>query len=132
YGWAVAQDIYGLETSPFVLVKPTDLVGPRVVRHRTLDERELAAFWSATKQLGYPTGPLYQLLVLTGTRLREWANARWREVDLDKRLLVLGRERVKSDVPHVVPLCDQAVAILESLPRQSDFVFTTTGTTPAS
>jgi integrase len=75
------------------------------------------------------------LLALTGQRRSDVSKARWPEFDLGKKLWSIPAERYKTDAPHVVPLSDDAVAILESLPRfrSGDHVFTTTfGRRPAS
>jgi integrase len=53
----------------------------------------------------------------------------WAELDLDNALWVLPRERVKNDRRHEVPLAQQAVTIIEQLPRivGSPLVFTLNG-----
>jgi integrase len=48
---------------------------------------------------------------------------RWSELDLDKRLWTIPRERTKSDRGHVVHLSDFAAEILGALPRLGDLVF---------
>ena len=85
-------------------------------------------FWAATESLGYPYGPLLQLLLLTGQRKSEVAEMEWKEVDLDRRLWRIPAERFKSDETHLVPLCDDSYALLKTLPRfdHGDFVFSTT------
>src|SRR3712207_8847478 len=35
------------------------------------------SFWKATGTLGYPFGPLFRILALTGARLDEWSSAQW-------------------------------------------------------
>jgi integrase len=57
-----------------------------------------------------------RLLALTGQRKSEVAEARWSEIDLARKLWVIPAERMKADAAHVVPLSDDAVAILKSLP----------------
>jgi integrase len=58
---------------------------------------------------------------------------RWDEIDLDRRVWTLARERVKTDSRHDVPLSDPAVAILQALPRIGDeYVLTTNGQAPSS
>ena len=54
--------------------------------------------------------------------------ARWREIEQDKRLLTIPPERFKSDAPHLVPLTMEVETILESLPRftTGDYLFSTT------
>jgi integrase len=84
--------------------------------------------WAATETLGYPYAPLFRLLLVSGQRKSEVAEARWSEFDLEKREWVIPAERMKAAAAHVVPLSDEAMAILAELPRfkQGDYVFTTT------
>ena len=92
-----------------------------------LSDAELAALWKATEPLGYPHGPLYRLLMLTGCRLGEVAGARWKEFKLAERLWTIPAERFKSEQQHLVPLSEDAVSLIENLPRWTGpFVFTTT------
>src|SRR5437868_2435933 len=75
-------------------------------------------------RLGYPYGPLFQLLMLTGQRKSEVAEMRWSEIDLAKKLWIIPPERMKADAAHIVPLSDDVVAVLTSLPRfDGDYVF---------
>jgi integrase len=41
------------------------------------DDRELALVWKASRRLGYPFGPMIQLLILTGVRRNEIAESTW-------------------------------------------------------
>jgi integrase len=106
-------------------------------RDRVLTDSEIKAAWEAFEAIGWPFGPLAQLLLLTGARRDEVADARWPEIDLDKKIWTIAKERAKNGVAHEIPLSDAAVAILKSLPRirdgrKSDLVFTTTGKTSVS
>jgi integrase len=102
-------------------------------RDRVLSDEELALVWQGTDDLGWPFGPLFKLLLLTGQRRAEVAAMRWSEVDLVAKLWTLPKERVKNGTEHVVPLSTVAISILERLPRvKGDFVFTVTGTTSVS
>jgi len=128
FNWAINRGTYGLETSPCDRVKPAALIGPKQPRQRVLSDAELAALWHGSEELGYPFGPLYQLLVLTGARKSEVAGARWGEFNLPKKIWTVPPERFKSNASHVVPLSDAAVSIIEALPRftKGDHLFTTT------
>ena len=89
--------------------------------------------WHAADGLGWPFGPLVKLLILTGQRRDEVARMEWGELDFEKKLWTLPKERTKNNEPHIVPLNDVAIAILEALPRVSDtYVFSTNGTAPSS
>jgi integrase len=127
FSWAIDQHVYGLETSPFERLKPKALIGKKEMRTRVLNDEELRAFWRATRRLGYPYGPLFRLLAATGQRKSECAEARWPEFDIARKLWVIPAERMKADAPHVVPLSDDVIAILESLPRfkKGDYLFST-------
>jgi Arm DNA-binding domain/Phage integrase family len=106
FNFALARDV--IEHNPCKQLKRRDLVGSKRHRERTLTDAELHAAWRASGRLGYPFGPLYRLLLLTGARLDEAAGARWREFDLDSKLWVIPAERFKSGTAHTVPLSDEA------------------------
>jgi integrase len=82
-------------------------------RERVLSLEEARIAWRAAETLGYPFGPIYQLILLTGCRQGEWSACLGRYVDLKQALLVLPAIAYKSDHVHVVPLVPQAVDILE-------------------
>ena len=44
--------------------------------------------------------------------------ARWDEIDLEKRTWTIPAARMKMERDHHVPLCDRAMEILQSLPRE--------------
>ena len=128
FGWAIARGVYGITSSPLDRMKPRDLIGEKKARTRTLTDPEIIALWRAAGRLGYPYGPLFQLLLLTGQRRSEIAEASWREIDLKARLLTIPAERMKGDAPHTVPLTDDALRIIEALPRfgDGDYLFSAT------
>src|SRR5262249_7403722 len=135
FAWAIDQHVYGLETSPCDRLKPKAIIGKKLLRKRVLDNDELRAFWRATARLGYPYGPLFRMLALTGQRKSEVAEARWAEFDLARKLWTIPAARMKADAAHIVPLSDDVLAILKSLPRfkRGDHVFSTTfGETPVN
>jgi integrase len=129
FGWALSRDI--VETLPTAGVeRPTK----EKARDRTLSDSELKNVWCAASKVGFPFGPLVQLLILTACRRGEIATLRWSEVDLDLAVITLPAERVKNGVRHEIPLSAPAIAILKSLPRTngSAFVLTTNGEAASS
>jgi integrase len=128
YSWAIGTQEYGITSSPVERLSPKDLIGRREPRERTLTDTELCSVWDAAGLMGYPYGPVFRLLVLTGQREREVADASWSEIDLPKRLWTIPAVRMKGGAAHEVPLSPAAVALLEALPRftAGDFLFTTT------
>jgi integrase len=117
FSWAIDQEVYGLESSPCDRLKPKAIIGKKVFRTRILNDEELRAFWRATARLGYPYGPLFRMLMLTGQRKSEAAEAPWSEFDLDRKFWTIPAERMKADAAHLVPLSDDVIEILRSLPR---------------
>lgn len=117
-----------IEVSPCDRIRPSKLVGPVKPRQRTLNDAEVRAFWIATDKLPYPHGPLHRLVLLTATRLREVADAEWKEFDLEARVWNIPPERTKTRAAHIIPLSDQAVELLTSLPRKRGrYVFCAVG-----
>jgi integrase len=70
-----------------------------------------------------------EVCILTVTRSQEVRLMEWVEIDLKKRTWLIPGEKmkVKGDTaegkPHLVPLSDQAIAIIESMPRLGCYVF---------
>ena len=129
FNWCVAQDI--LSVSPCAGVKPPTAERSR---DRVLSDDELRHVWQAADQVGWPFGPLVQLLALTGQRRDEVGRMQWSEIDIEKRLWALPAGRVKNNQLHQVPLSDAALDVLKGAPQiaGSPFVFTTNGTAPSS
>jgi len=126
FNWCVEQEL--VTASPCASMKPP---AAETSRDRVLSDDELRHVWKAADQLGAPFGSIVQLLTLTGQRRGEVAGMEWGEIDLEKGLWSLPRERVKNDRRHEVPLSPQAIAILKGLPRISDrYVFSLNGTSP--
>lgn len=126
FNWAKGRDI--IEANPLDGIKPP---APEKPRNRVLTDDEIRLFWNACDGLGYPFGPIYRLLLLTGQRLREVAEMTWHEIDGD--LWTLPGARSKNADEHAVPLSVEAQAVLDGLPRIGGrYVFTTTGNSPVS
>jgi integrase len=94
-------------------------------RERVLSDAEIVLLWRACDEEGEPYGSFAKLLLLTGQRRGEVAEMHRDEIDLVKRLWSLPGTRTKNAKPHIVPLSDQAVRILEPLLAGGHaFVFT--------
>ncbi|WP_313807575.1 tyrosine-type recombinase/integrase [Sphingobium sp.] len=105
---------------------------------------ELAEIWTATAALGYPFGPLIQLLITLPMRREEIAAMKVAELSLgdDKRPddaeWVLPGDRTKKKNALRVPLSALSRSIIKAAiahpdrPTDSPFVFTTTSETSVS
>ena len=129
--WRVRRDSLTFPKSP---ADGVDSPAAESQRERVLSDAELAALWRAADGDFYPFGPLVKLLILTGCRRDEVRQAVWSEFDLPARTWTLPPARTKNGHPHLVPLCDKAVTILEAMPRikGSGLLFTADGEKPIS
>jgi integrase len=70
-----------------------------------------------------------EFAVLTGARSNEVLAAKWPEFDLGARCWTVPLARMQKDKarsePHRIPLSDRAMAILQALPRDGDYIFAT-------
>ena len=67
-----------------------------------------------------------QLLLLTFVRTGELVEARWDEINFEQAMWVIPAERMKMNLPHIVPLAHQSLAIfreLKELNGNREFIF---------
>jgi integrase len=102
-----------------------------------LSDEELRLVWLAAEALGFPFGPIFQLLILTGQRRGEVAGMTRGELDLVSAMWVIPPERAKNGLRHSVPLAPPAIAILKAQPRfdrakgEADWVFSPGASAPS-
>jgi integrase len=110
----------GLENNPGHKVhKPGDLAP----RDRDLNEYEVTTLFRA---LGNNTfAKVIKLLLYTACRRSEVIEARWSEIDLEKRVWEIPTARSKNGKAFLVALSDPAIAILKSIEviKDCEFVF---------
>lgn len=122
FRWCVGRGI--IESNP---AADLPMPGAETRRDRVLTDDELVQVWRGTEQLGWPFGPAFRLLILTGARREEIGRLRWSEVGGTD--IKLEGARTKSGDPHIIPLSTAGLVVLEQVPRigNSDFVFTASG-----
>lgn len=116
----------------FLLSKPSKI---RKVQHfRALPYQDVPEFVQALRKRGGMAARALEFIILTAARSGEARFATWSEIDLDRKLWVIPAERMKAGKVHRVPLSDDAVKLLESLPRikGTDHLFTGPKGTPLS
>jgi integrase len=127
-----------ITASPVARMKP---LVRETSRDRALTDDEVRFFWSACDEIGWPFGPLFQLLLVTAQRRDEVGTMTFDELDLGRRLWVIPREKAKNDRAHEVALSDRALAIVAELKetrgriaelKDCPLIFTTNGKTPVS
>ena len=114
--WAVRE---GLVDTNEVLYTNKQVEGG--AREHTPTDEELAVIWRALDEgLNPHYRDILRLLVLLGLRRDEIGALRWSEIDLDKATITLPPARTKAKRKFVVPLSEQAAAILEAQPRRTE------------
>jgi integrase len=141
FNWCMDRNL--IEHSPVERVKKIKMRS----RKRKLSDDELRIFWRGcdaldsaivqkmkAKKPGAQFGPMFQLLLLTGSRRTEVAQMERNEVNFRTRIWTIPGKRTKTKEEHKVHLCDAAIAILKVLPRVlgSKYFFSTTGKSPTS
>jgi integrase len=113
--WCVEQD--RLDVSPCSGLKaPCKIIS----RDRVLRDEEVLAIWLAADKMGWPFGPLVQLLILTAQRRNEVSGIRWHHLDLEQKLWTQPAQANKSRRAHFVPLSRIALETIRSLPCVHD------------
>ena len=83
-----------------------------------LTEQELYEVWHGADRLGWPFGPVVQLLMLTAQREGEVAAIRWSDVDLGTGIWTLTSERRPRPVARIWCRCrPRRLRILKAQPR---------------
>lgn len=127
FNWAIGRGKYpGLNNSPCDRLKPSHVIGRKEPRSRVLNDSEIGALQRAADRVGYPFGPMIKLLLFTGTRKNEAAQASWDEIDFDKKVWTVPAIRMKSNGAHIVPLSADVIDLLRSLPGfEGPYIFST-------
>ena len=136
FAWTLDEEV--ITASPVARMKPRIR---EISRDRALSDDEIIFFWQACDTIGWPFGPLFQLLLATAQRRDEVGTVAFSELDLERKLWVIPREKAKNDRAHEVALSERALAIITELRetrgriaelKDSPLVFTTNGRTPVS
>jgi integrase len=93
--------------------------------HAALPYAEISAFMAALRKRNGVAARALEFTILTAARTGEVLGAQWDEIDLTTRTWTVPGGRMKAGREHRVPLSDEAVEILKTLPREkgNPFVF---------
>jgi integrase len=106
YAWAIDKE-HHTGANPTADIKPLKETG----RKRVLSETELVQIWPACEDDDH--GQIVKLLMLTGQRREEIGGLEWSEFHTARRQIELPEHRVKNKQPHIVPLSEPALALLQ-------------------
>lgn len=93
--------------------------------YSSLPYSDLGAFMIKLRAKPDLSARALELTILAATRTSETLEAKWSEFDLAAGVWTIPPERMKAGVEHRVPLCSQAIKLLQELPRLegSEFLF---------
>lgn len=109
-----------------LLPKPSAV--SKVTHQPAISLQDLPRWWRALMHAEGQGALALRLLVLCAARSGEVRGARWSEINLSQKLWIVPAERMKAKREHRVPLSDQAMELIESLPHfvGSDLLFPNT------
>ena len=124
FSWMVDERAV-LELNPLLRLKKRT---PENRRSRVLSKLELFSIWEASTNKGWPFGIICKLLILTAKRRTEITGMKWNEINWDEKTWIIPsgqKGRTKNRLDDVVPLSEQVLSLLTSLPKNdnSEFVF---------
>lgn len=126
FEWAVERG--HCERNPAAEIRPERAFGRSVEQHQAaLDLRDVPDFWARLALEGALSSALAcRLLAYTWVRTQELRLMEWSEIDQAERLWVVPGVKMKKRRDHLVPLSDQALAIIAEMGerrRGERFVF---------
>lgn len=95
----------------------------RTKHHPSLPWQHIGAFVSALRTREGVSARAVEFAILTACRSGEVRGAQWSEFDVERKVWTIPAERMKARRQHEVPLSDSALALLNAIPENGDFVF---------
>ena len=99
----------------------TQLAAPnkikKVEHHPAIPYASIGDFMAKLRVNTSNSAKALEFLILTAVRSGSVRNANWDEIDLDSKLWIIPAEHTKTKQEHRVPLPDQAIKLLKSLPK---------------
>jgi len=106
-----------IESNPCAHVKAKSVIGPRPVNRTRimLTEAELRAMLPVLPTIGHANELMVKILLATATRIGELVNARWEDIDFNRREWTIPPEHSKNGKRFVIPLTNQVLGWLSEL-----------------
>jgi integrase len=126
--WAIAMG-YRSEINVAVLKSLQPLL-PKISKrqivehHKAMHYDELPSFFKSIKDDPSISARALIFCILTATRTTESIQATWNEFDLDKKLWIIPKSRMKRSIEHRVPIASQLLALIKSIEKsQNQYLF---------
>lgn len=94
-----------------------------VEHHAAMPYADLPGFIRELRKRSGIAARALELAILTAARTAEVTGAKRDEIDKQARMWTISASRMKAKRDHRVPLCDSAMAIIESLPTTNEYLF---------
>lgn len=108
-----------------VLQKPNRIA--KIKHHPSANYEDIPTIMADLRHLKYTSAYCLRFAILTAARSGEARGALWSEIDFDSKVWKIPAERTKANRNHIVPLCDEALEILQAVKEidneGSDLVF---------
>jgi integrase len=92
----------------------------RVKHHAAMPYSHVPSFVKAIASDPSVSAKALAMCILSATRTTETIEATWPEIDLEKRLWIIPKERMKKGREHRIPISDELAELIESLPKRDD------------
>jgi len=102
----------------------------KVEHLKALPIADMPKFMAKIAAEDYMGAKALHFAILTAARSGEIRAATWSEIDFKSKVWTIPDERMKSGRKHKVPLCQSAIDLLKSLPREGDYIFHNTKLKP--
>ena len=101
----------------------------KIIPHKALPYEEIGNLIKILRTKKSITAKALEFTILTGVRTEDTLKARWEEIDIEKRIWSIEGDRMKGKKSmhkkedHVVPLSDQAISLIKSIPQTGGWLF---------
>lgn len=83
--------------------------------HAAMPYEDIPAFMTELQSRSATAARMLEFTILTAARTGEVLGANWHEIDLEKQVWTIPKERMKAGKEHRVPLSSRAVQIVEAM-----------------
>ncbi len=101
-----------------ILPKPSNVQASK--HFPALEFREINRFVTELRTKSSISARALEFAILTAARSGEVRGATWNEIDIDQRVWTISADRMKASKEQRIPLSDDTIKLLKSLPRFED------------
>jgi len=115
--WELLKQAYA---APELVKKQRRAKEGKSAHHASLDYRETGAFMESLRAETSIQARCLELIILTSVRASEAIQAEWDQFNLEEKYWRIPGDKMKAGQDHIVPLSEQAIRMLNALPRLDD------------